>query len=552
LGGSFPRPTKPQHNSPLKSQYEETMRNPGSNHQPLPLFTTPTSSYIRLERQSEMPLYKQICAGLREAILSGELAEGTRLPTERALASELGVNRTTVMNAYNELRSEGLIEGHVGRGTLVKRGDIRSEDDFSEQETSSWMFGLVTGEELALGPDARVLSELTSMGERKEVISFTTGAPAPDLLPAEMLSKIVDNELLAARQSALGYCPVEGLQSLRREIAVRMRSRGVAVDFRHILILSGSTQGIGLIARLLLNRGDEVIVETPTYLGAIQAFRALGARVIGIPTDKDGMRVDLLEAILARRSPRFIYTSPTFHNPTGVVMAPERRRRLLLLARRYQVPIVEDDPYGEVYFNDQAPQPLKALDTHNNVLYLSTFSKILAPGLRVAWLVAPEQMIEYLSLHKQFFDLNTNAFGQWLVSEMLKQGYLDEHLAFLRQHYKQKRDIMLEAISKYWPSRIRINVPVGGFHLWCHLPADINARTLLREAAHEHVAFVIGEPFHVDGGGHHAIRLSYAHPSVEHIEKGIARIGIAMQRIIDRRTMRDEGEDLPIERLPMV
>src|SRR5207249_2388474 len=189
-------------------------------------------------------------------------------------------------------------------------------------------------------------------------ISFATGAPAPDLLPVELLRKIVDNELFAARQSALGYCSVEGLQCLRREIAIRMRSRGVAVDFRHIMILSGSTQGIGLIARLLLNQGDEVIVETPTYLGAIQAFRALGARVIGIPTDKDGMRVDLLEAILARRSPRFIYTSPTFHNPTGVVMTPERRRRLLLLARRYQVPIVEDDPYSEIYFDNPAPPPL--------------------------------------------------------------------------------------------------------------------------------------------------------------------------------------------------
>jgi DNA-binding transcriptional MocR family regulator len=499
-----------------------------------------------------MPLYKQICAGLREAILSGELAEGTRLPTERALASELGVNRTTVMNAYNELASEGLIEGHVGRGTQVKRGDIRREDDSSEQELPSWMFGLVTGEELALGPDARLLSELTSMGERKEMISFATGAPAPDLLPTELLRRIVDNELLAARQSALGYCPVEGLQCLRREIAERMRRRGVAVDFRHILILSGSTQGIGLIARLMLNRGDEVIVETPAYLGAIQAFRALGARVIGIPTDKDGMRVDLLEAILARRSPRFIYSSPTFHNPTGVVMTPERRRRLLLLARRYQVPIIEDDPYSEIYFDSPPPQPLQALDTHHNVLYLSTFSKMLAPGLRVAWLVAPEQMIEHLSLHKQIFDLNTNAFGQWLVAAMLKHGYLDEHLTVLRQHYKQKRDIMLDAISKYWPNRIRVNVPAGGFHLWCHLPADINARTLLREAAHEHVAFVIGEPFHVDGGGHHAMRLSYAYPSAEHIEAGIARIGMAMQRIVARRSTRDEGEDLSIERLPMI
>ena len=528
------------------------MRNPMLDHQPLPFFTTSTRPYIRLERASETPLYKQICTGLREAILSGELAEGTRLPTERALARELGVNRTTVMNAYNELASEGLIEGHVGRGTMVKRGDIHNNIEPFEQETPSWLFGLAANEELTLGPDARILSEITAMSERKEMISFATGTPAPDLLPAELLRSIVNNELPGARQSALDYCPVEGLQSLRREIAARMRSRGVVVDPRHILILSGSTQGIGLIGRLLLNAGDEVIVETPTYLGAIQAFRALGARVIGIPTDKDGMRVDLLDAILARRSPRFIYLLPTFQNPTGAVMSPERRRRLLLLAQRYQVPIVEDDPYGEIYFNGVAPQPLKALDVHGNVLYLSTFSKILAPGLRVAWLVAPEQMIERLSLHKQIFDLNTNAMGQWLVSAILRHGYLDEHLVLLRQRYKQKRDSMLQAISSYWPTSVRVSTPGGGFHLWCHLPATISARALLREAAHEHVAFVIGEPFHIDGGGHHAIRLSFAYPSLEHIEEGVRRIGNVMKRMLARHVLRDEREDQPGERLPLV
>lgn len=522
-----------------------------SEHHSLPLFTASIHALIRLDRSSHIPLYRQICQGLREAILSGQLAEGTRLPTERALANELGVNRTTVMNAYNELASEGLIEGHVGRGTLVKRSYFDQEDEEFECDHPSWLLGLATGDTYALGPDARILSELSSMGERQEVISFAAGTPARNMLPGAMIRTIVSDGMLSSGQHALGYCPVEGLQSLRRGIAERLRRQGVPVDFQQILVLSGSTQGIGLLGRLLLNPGDEVVVETPTYLGAIQTFRALGARVIGVPTDSDGMRVDLLESILARRSPRFIYTLPTFHNPTGAVMSQERRRRLLLLSRRYQIPILEDDPYREVYFGDQEPQPLKALDTRGHVIYLSTCSKILAPGIRVAWLAAPEPIISRLSLHKQVFDLNTNALGQWIVSEMLRRNMLDDHLAQVREQYHRKRDLMLQAIQRYWPAGVRVNHPEGGFNLWCRLPGEMRARTLLREAAQDRVAFVIGEPFHSDGGGQHHMRLSYAAPEEAHIEEGIRRIGEAMKRMQVRRTTREDRDALH-ERIPMV
>ncbi len=528
------------------------MRQYTSQNQPRPLFTAPIHSLITLDRSNGMPLYRQICQQLREAILSGELAEGIRLPTERSLASELGVNRTTVMNAYNELASEGLIEGHVGRGTLVRRNHFGYNGDSFENETASWLLGLPAGEREILGPDAFMLSELTSSSEHKDIISLAPAAPDPDLLPADMLGTIFADGLLAARQSALGYSPVEGLRSLRTGIAASMRKRGVAVDAQHILVLSGSTQGIGLIGRLLLNPGDEVVVEVPTYLGAIQAFRALNARVLGVPTDSEGMRVDLLESILARHRPRLIYTLPTFQNPTGVVMSPERRRRLLLLAKRYQTPILEDDPYGEIYFEDKQPSPLKALDSSEQVLYLSTYSKILAPGLRVAWLAAPEPMIERLSLHKQVFDLTTNALGQWAVSEILRRNLLADHLVMLRHKYRQKRDLMLQAIATYWPEEVRITRPGGGFHLWCRLPADLRARTLLREAANEQVAFVIGEPFHVDGGGQQHFRLSYAYPEMDRIEEGVRRIGNTIKRLLARRASREDLHKQHLEHLPMV
>ncbi|WP_052891065.1 PLP-dependent aminotransferase family protein [Thermogemmatispora carboxidivorans] len=509
------------------------------------------SVFVRLDRSSSVPLYRQIYHQLREAILSGSLPEGTRLPTERALARELGVNRTTVMNAYNELASESLIEGHVGRGTLVRRSLLALEDEECEPEMPSWLLGLSAGESEVLGPDARLLSELMALAEYGGMISFASAMPEPGLLPAELFREICQEALLPARQEALGYCPVEGLQSLRQQVALRMRRRGVPVDAGHILILSGSTQGIGLVGRFLLRPGDEVVVEVPTYIGAIQAFRALGARVIGIPLDAEGLRLDLLESVLARHRPRLIYTLPTFQNPTGVVMSPERRRRLLQLCRRYQVPVLEDDTYGELYFDTPPPPPLKALDSSEQVIYLSTFSKMLAPGLRVAWLAGPVPMIERLSLHKQIFDLNTNAFSQWLVAEVLRRGWLDGHLQRLSAAYRRKRDLMLQAIERYWPREIRVTPPGGGFHLWCRLPTGLRARTLLREAAAEGVALLNGEPFHVDGGGQQYIRLSYAYPQQAQIEEGIRRIGMVLKRLLLQR-----GQELarssPPEHIPMV
>jgi len=234
-------------------------------------------------------------------------------------------------------------------------------------------------------------------------------------------------------------------------------------------------------------------------------------------------------------------------------MSPERRRRLLLLARRYQTPILEDDPYSEIYFEGKQPQPLKAFDTHSQVIYLSTFSKILAPGLRVAWLAAPEPMIERLSLHKQIFDLNTNALGQWAVSEILQRDELmDKHLMLLRQHYQHKRDVMLQAIRAHLRDSVRVNIPGGGFHLWCRLQGDIRARSLLREATRELVAFVIGEPFHVDGGGHQQFRLSYAYPEEEKIEEGVRRIGNALRLLQARRLQREEPPSMHVEHIPMV
>jgi 2-aminoadipate transaminase len=527
------------------------MRQTKSYHHSQPSIAEDILACVHLKRDDTTPLYRQISQGLREAILSGEIAEGSQLPTERALANKLGVNRTTVMNAYNNLASEGLIEGYVGRGTIVKRSQFSKTDDFLEPETPSWLLGLAASESELASVGDLAASSYRSPDNDTQMISLAPGSPAPDLLPVELLSSIVSAGLPQTYRQALGYCPAEGSPDLRRAIAAHMRTRGVKVDSQHILILSGSTQGLGLIGRFLLQPGDEVVVEIPTYLGAIQTFRALGARIIGVPTDQEGMRIDLLESILIRHQPRFIYTQPTFQNPSGAVLSAERRRRLLLLATRYQIPIIEDDPYGELYFSSHSPQPLKAMDTHNNVLYLSTYSKILAPGIQVAWLAAPEPVIERIITHKRIFDLGTNALGQWLVYEIYRRNLMHDHLTTIRQRYHARCTTMLRAIHDYWPSSIRVTQPAGGMHLWCRLPSYMRARTLARVAEQEGVIFVPGEPFHVDGGGHHAIRLSFASSELEHITEGVRRIGLAIHHLETRHQHLNEP-DTEIERLPIV
>ena len=497
---------------------------------------------LHLDRDSRTPLYLQIRNQLREMILDGTLSEGSRLPPERKMAAALGVNRSTVVNAYRELAADGLVEARVGRGTTVCRPLVGEALSSRAAATHPlvWSEYFVPRSEGGRDP---LLRDLMALLTRADTISFAAGIPAPELYPLNDFRQAMTHVLNTAGQTLLQPCPVEGYYPLRQTIAQRMADRGATLRAENILIVTGSQQGLDLIARAFLRAGDEVVVEAPSYLGALQIFSAAGTRLLGVPLDEEGMRLDILENILIRYRPKLIYTLPTFQNPSGCTMVPRRRLRLLELARRHRVPIVEDDPYGELYYTDQPPSPLLALDQDGYVIYLSSFSKSLFPGLRLGWVAAPRPVIERLSQIKQLADLHCSTLIQGAVHEFCQRGALDKHLDHVRDLYRQRRDAMLAALrhaqdtalTEHGRAGLEWDEPQGGFNLWCRLPPGLKARQLMAEAARQSVALVPGEVFYPDGGGQEEMRLNFSCPPVSMIEEGIQRLGAAMTTLLKKR-----------------
>ena len=379
-----------------------------------------------------------------------------------------------------------------------------------------------------------VIRELLKLTEEPDIISFAGGMPAPELFPTDALAEAADRVLRAHGRQALQYGPTEGHMPLRRVLAARMARYGLQVTVDNIAITSGSQQALDLLGKLFINRGDRIVVEAPTYLGALQAWNAYGAQYLSVPTDADGMDVDALEEAL-RAGPRFIYALPNFQNPGGFTLSLERRKRIVALADRYGVPIVEDDPYGQLRFEGEHLPPLVVLDgaAHQdgafcysgNIIYLSTFSKILAPGLRLGWVVAPEQVIRKLVTAKQGADLQTATLNQMIACEVAGGPFLDEHVRRLRQVYSERRDTMVAAMSQFFPPGVRWSYPQGGLFLFVTLPEGIDAAAVLPDALRQKVAFVPGGAFFANGGGANTLRLNFSNATPEKIRDGIERLG---------------------------
>lgn len=484
-----------------------------------------------LNRESRKPLYQQIRGQLRDLILSGDLPKGVRLPPERELARTLGVNRTTVSNAYQELAADGYVEGHVGRGTIVCTHPEPLDEpwvrSFSPQP-------LPWGDYLAISScrdQDPLIRELLELCAQKDMISLAGGVPATDLLPIERFHEAMSEAIHRYEEGMLQLCPTEGHPAFRTLLVERAARQGIKTTADNMLILAGSQQGLDLVARAFIEPGDTVIVEIPTFLGALNVFRSRGVRLIGVPTDHGGMNVDLLDRLLARYRPRLIYTLPTFQNPSGAVMSLERRKRLLALAQRYQVPILEDDPYGDLYYGDPPPRSIKSLDQHGHVIYLSTFSKVFSPGIRIGWLVAPRPVIDCLASSKQYADLHSNTLAQLALCEFIQHGWLEDHLDTLRAAYARRLRAMLEALDEFMPKELRVNIPTGGFYLWCHLQDGLLGRELFAEAASRGVAIVAGEPFHADRGGHASFRLNFTYHRPPEIREGIRQLAAALHAL---------------------
>lgn len=383
------------------------------------------------------------------------------------------------------------------------------------------------------------IRELLKLTELPDFISFAGGLPAPEVFPIKQVAEAADTVMKEMPAQALQYSTTEGYRPLR-ELLVRIMARpGIEVSTDNVMITSGSQQALDLLGKLFIDPGDRIVVESPTYLGALQAWNTYEAEYVTVPADEHGMVVDALENALHTR-PKLIYLVPNFHNPTGVTLALERRRQLLEIADRAGVPVVEDDPYGQLRFEGEHLPRLLTLDAqmrpnggsyNGNVIYLSTFSKILAPGLRLAWVVAPPEVLRKLVQAKQGTDLQTSTFTQMLAYEVAREGYLDTHIEIIRSTYRERRDVMLQAIRECFPADVRWNHPEGGMFLWCILPEGKSTIKLLEACVKKQVAFVPGTPFYPHGGGENTMRLNFSNAAPDMIREGIRRMGDAMQEM---------------------
>jgi 2-aminoadipate transaminase len=364
-----------------------------------------------------------------------------------------------------------------------------------------------------------VIRELLKLTEKPDIISFGGGLPAPDVFPVEEFQRACNKVLSDFGPQALQYGATEGFKPLREMITRHSMRYGIQVTPENIMVTSGSQQALDLLGKIFINPGDRILVESPTYLGAIQAWNAYGAEYVAVPSDEHGMITEALEEAL-RTGPKFIYVLPNFQNPTGVTLSLERRYQLIQLADRYGVPIIEDDPYGQLrYEGDHLPSVVVLDGTERNssdpcyrgnVIYLSTFSKILAPGIRLAWVVAPPEVIRKLVQAKQGADLHTATFNQIVAYEVGRGGFLDQHIKLIRKVYGERRDVMLGALDSYFPPGVEWTHPEGGLFLWAELPEGYDTTELMKSAVENKVAFVPGAPFHPCGGGERTMRLNFS------------------------------------------
>jgi GntR family transcriptional regulator / MocR family aminotransferase len=485
---------------------------------------------IPIDRQGEEPLYKQIAAYLRQGILSGSLAPETRLPATRQLARQLEINRITVETAYAELEADGLVDARVGSGTYVLSPaplpPLPQKDPAAPWPI--WQSHLQEKQVAQAGvyPDQMLREHVHS-----NPIDLSHGIGDYHDFPAEDFRKIIHSVLLRDGVSALGYGDYQGYPPLCSTIAHVLASQGIQTKPDQILVTNGSQQGLSLVSQLLLAPGDAVLVEDPTYNGALKLFRQFGARVVGLPVDTRGMQVDKLEKLLQQHHPRLIYTIPNFHNPTGTSLDLPGRRELITLADRYNVPVLEDDFVGDLRYEGRSQPALKALDPGGRVIFLGTFSKMVMPGLRVGFLVADGPAYDGLVQLKRIVDIAASNLVQRALEAYVTVGRYQAHVRRSCRIYRKRRDAMLAAIDRRLPPSVQVVPPLGGLFIWLRLPAGVSSAQLLPVACQEGVAFAPGSQFFVNSAdGEAYLRLNFSAHTPDEIDLGIQRLARAIKR----------------------
>ncbi|KPU45781.1 2-aminoadipate transaminase [Oxobacter pfennigii] len=376
--------------------------------------------------------------------------------------------------------------------------------------------------------------EILKLTERPEVISFAGGLPAPELFPVEELKKVSEAVLEEGGIQALQYSTTQGYLPLRQKIAERMNSKFYTkVNHENIIITSGSQQGLDFTAKLFLNEGDIVLCESPTYLGAISAFKAYRPDLIEVPTDAYGIIPEELEKILSsKNNVKFIYVIPDFQNPTGKTWSVERRRKFMEIVNKYEIPVLEDNPYGELRYDGQIPPSIKSMDEKGLVIFLGTFSKIFCPGLRIGWVAAQKELIDKYATVKSCSDVHTSNMGQREIVKFMEMYDIEENIERIKFLYRARRDSMIKTMEEEFPKEAKFTYPEGGLFTWVELPQNINARDVLIKSLENNVAFVPGGAFYPNGGNENSFRLNFSNMSEDRITKGIKRLGRVLKEYL--------------------
>jgi len=474
------------------------------------------------DRGSKQPLYKQIADELERRISFGEFPPGSLLPSERKLAEQLGVNRSTVILAYAELRAAGIIEGRSGSGTRVNKYKWGA----TPKITPNWHRYVEGGNFLPNVPFLRRIREALQANSR--LIDFASGELAPDLSPLHEMNDLMQRH----GADYLGYVNPQGYGPLREALEAYLnRFREIRTTKSSILVTSGSQQSLYLITQCLLAPGDAVAIEDPSYNYSLPIFQSAGLRLFRLPVDRHGIRPDDVRVLYKKHRIKMVFVNANYQNPTGIVLSDERRMQLLDIASELGLPIVEDDPFSLTAYDGSPPPPLKSMDSIGSVLYIGSLSKIAASGLRVGWMVAPNSVVDRLADARQQMDFGLSVVPQQVAAQFLQSSFFQPHLERLRMQLLFKRDLIVQALRRELPDLISFSIPEGGLHLWCKINAEVNDGKLLEEAVHRGVIFVPGSVYGSDSG---FVRFTFARAKAEDIDRGIAQFAAALRPVLNK------------------
>lgn len=478
---------------------------------------------LRLDKSSSVPLGEQIARGIKAQIQAGILPAGSRLMSSRDLASELDVNRATVVHSYRDLKEQGLLESGVGRGTFVRPG-------WQEEDAR----GEAAADRLPVDWSARLTlqsfpSATPSVGPgRRKMVPLSRAVVHPSLFPWDDLQARLLSVMKETGPGILEYSSPAGYGPLRKALRARLARRGIDFERNEILIVNGSQQGLDLVARLLLQKRSVVLTSRPAFSGALGVFRLAGAVPHGVSMDADGMRIDELVSLIGTHRPDLIYAVPSYHNPTGVCLSADRREALLRLAQRHGVPLLEDDWLADLD-PPEGPVRLKAMDAADHVLYLGTASKVLVPGFRLGWLVVPREIFPAFLALKKGADLACNLPGQVVLCRMLQDGSYDAHVDRLRTELDRRRDLVNRTIEASFPAFAR---PLGvhrGMVLWIQLPPELDVGRIVEAAHQQGIEITAGKPFDPQGQELPGFRISYATAEDDQLEPALQSLGAILK-----------------------